>query len=117
MGGNASPLLADLSLLSMEYAYMTLNKQTKFTSMRYIDDVLSINEPNFMHIARQIYDKSLQLEETYNGAHCNFLDLSIGIANDKVELSIYNKTDAFPFLVNRFGHPDSCVSEKRNTAC
>jgi hypothetical protein len=112
MGGNASPLLADLSLLSMEYAYMTLNKHTKLTAMRYIDDILCTNDPNFMKKAELIYDNSLQLECTYNGTHCNFLDLNITVVNRKAVLSIYNKTDAFPFRVNRFGYPESCVSSK-----
>jgi len=81
-------------------------------AVRYIDDILTINCPDFITIAASIYDKELKLEETYAGNHCCFLDLDITLRNGNVITNIYNKTDAFPFKVNRYGYPDSKVSSR-----
>ena len=67
MGTNSSPLLADLFLFSYESTFLqTLvkNKKTKETisfnfTFRYIDDVLSINNPNFFKLIPLIYSHEL----------------------------------------------------------
>ena len=57
------------------------------------------------------------METTYDGKMCNYLDLHIEIDhNNKTSTSLYNKVDAFPFKVNRFGYPDSNVSIKVHQA-
>ena len=59
MGGNASPMIADLTLAIMELNFLknTKNKdrarQAQFTC-RYIDDILSFNCPTFLEIASEI---------------------------------------------------------------
>ncbi len=110
MGGNASPLIADLTLSMMEFNYCQSRARSSILAVRYIDDVLAVNCPDFITKAADIYDKDLKLEETYAGNHCCFLDLDITLQNGKEKTNIYNKTDAFPFQVNRFGYPDSKVS-------
>ncbi len=79
-------------------------------AVRYIDDILTLNCPDFINKAASIYDKELKLEETYKGNHWCFLDLDISLQNGSGIVNVYNKTDAFPFKVNGFGYPDSKVS-------
>jgi hypothetical protein len=110
MGGNASPLIADLTLSIMEFNYCRSHTGSSILAVRYIDDILALNCPDFITKAAGIYDKELKLEETYAGNHCCFLDLDITLQDGLVKTNIYNKTDAFPFKVNRFGYPDSKVS-------
>ena len=110
MGGNASPLIADLTLSMMEFTYCQSHARNNVIAVRYIDDILALNCPDFIAKAANIYDKELKLEETYAGNHCCFLDLDITLQNGTVKTNVYNKTDAFPFKVNRFGYPDSKVS-------
>jgi hypothetical protein len=110
MGGNASPLIADLTLSMMEFNYCQNHTRSNVVAVRYIDDILAVNCPNFTIIANSIYDKELKLDETYAGNRCCFLDLDITLLNGTVKTNIYNKTDAFPFMVNRYGYPDSKIS-------
>ena len=110
MGGNASPLIADLTLSMMKFNYCRSHARNNVLAVRYIDDILALNCPDFINKASSIYDKELKLEETYDGNHCCFLDLDITLQNGSVKTNVYNKTDAFPFKVNRFGYPDSKVS-------
>jgi hypothetical protein len=110
MGGNASPLIADLTLSMMEFTYCKNHTRNNVLAVRYIDDILTLNCPDFKTKAASIYEKELKLEETYAGKHCCFLDLDITLHNGAVKTNVYNKTDAFPFKVNRLGYPDSKVS-------
>ncbi len=78
---------------------------------RYIDDLLVVNCPNFLSIAKKIYPDSLPLTSascTINNSTCNFLDLSLNIS--PFSISVYNKTDDFNFDVQRYVHNDSNVS-------
>jgi hypothetical protein len=99
-----------LTLAVMEFNYCKNHTRNNVLAVRYIDDILALNCPDFITKAANIYDKELKLEETYAGNHCCFLDLDITLNNKTVETNVYNKTDAFPFKVNRFGYPDSKVS-------
>lgn len=79
-------------------------------AVRYIDDVLVINNPSFLATAKQIYDPSLVLDITHRGTECFYLDLDVRIVNGRLGVGLYNKTDSFPFTVNRFGFPCSNVA-------
>jgi hypothetical protein len=114
MGGNASPMLADLTLSVIEFEY--LNKQQNFTVARtfgkvyrYMDDIAVIGEGNFKQVFHQIYPNSLQLEETSTSEkESNFLDLTICIEpNNTIVTRLYNKTDDYAFKVVRYPHCDS----------
>ena len=118
MGGNASPLLADLALIAMEYRYLTdVNNQRlarRFQHVfRYVDDVLVISSGSFEDISKDIYGDVLVLEKTNTGGdEANFLDLNLRIVNDKLVTKIYNKTDDFPFKVVRYPHTCSNIHFK-----
>jgi hypothetical protein len=84
MGTNCAPLLADLFLFSYESEFLqNLVKDKKihearafdFTE-RYIDDVLSINNPRFAEFLILIYPPELEIKETTDTASSRtFLDL------------------------------------------
>ena len=114
MGGNASPQIADLVLSFMEFT--TLKKDTKSRwnhkhTFRYIDDLCSINSPDFLEYCNTIYPGSLPLSDTsVSYRECNYLDLSLTCHNDTLTIDVYNKTDAFDFEVLRYVHKRSNVS-------
>ena len=103
MGGNCSPLIADLYLSWLEYKYVTdtmknnfpLAKQLSYNS-RYIDDIITPNISNFLDIASHIYPKELPLERSSsNSLHDCFLDLDILVKNNKFITKIYHKAFRF----------------------
>ena len=118
MGGNCSPLIADLYLSWLEYKYVldlmnnknfTLAKRLSSNS-RYIDDIITPNTTHFLDIAASIYPKELPLEmSTNNHFHDCFLDLDIMVLNDKFITKIYHKVDLFNFEVISFPLPDSNI--------
>ncbi|MCP4978369.1 MAG: hypothetical protein GY931_19660 [Maribacter sp.] len=114
MGGNASPLLADLSLAVMEFKYLkqATPQQRKDIgdNVRYIDDLLNANGKSFLTVCKNIYPASLLLEDTtsrINGS--DYLDLSIEITGGRLNTTLYNKTDAFNFMVIRYPEASSNV--------
>ena len=72
MGTNCAPLLADIFLYSYEAEFIKsllstgrkkLASQFNFT-YRYIDDVLSINNPYFENYLGQMYPAELEIKDT-----------------------------------------------------
>ena len=117
MGGNCSPLIADLYLSWLEYKFMKDLMPTDFplakklsSNSRYIDDIITPNIPNFLDIASSIYPKELPLEiSSSNHLHDCFLDLDIVVKNDKFITKIYHKVDLFNFEVISYPFPDSNI--------
>ena len=72
MGTNCAPLLADIFLYSYEAEFIqpllsTGKKQlaSRFNfTYRYIDDVLSINNPEFENYLGQMYPVELEIKDT-----------------------------------------------------
>ena len=82
MGGNASPLLAPLTLGVMEYRYLThrLIGPLPWVSGMCVDifDIFSLNTVNFKQIAQNVYHNSLNLDYlAVNVTNCAFLDLQV----------------------------------------
>ena len=70
MGGNASPLIADLYLSWLEYQYLSklvtnkdfnLLHKLKYYS-HYINDIITPNVENFLEIATHIYPTEISLQ-------------------------------------------------------
>ena len=111
MGTNCAPLLADLFLYSYEAEFIqTLIKSGKrhlaksfcFT-YRYIDDVLSINNPTFGDYINIIYPVELEIKDTTDADHhASYLDLLLKYDNfHRLQVKLYDKRDDFNFdLVN-----------------
>ena len=113
MGGNASPLIADLLLSYLEFDYLRRHpshaSELRLTT-RFIDDILSINCNNFLDIAKDIYPQSLPLEDTTsNQQYTNYLDVTI-MKGAPIHTKLYDKREAFGFKIKQFIPSTSAIS-------
>ena len=112
MGTNCAPLLADIFLYSYEAEFIQslLSKGKKQlasqfnTTYRYIDDVLSINNPNIVHHLGTIYPDELEIKETTeSNTSTSYLDILLSIDdNGHLNTSLYDKRDDFNFRITNF---------------
>ncbi len=114
MGGNASPLLADMTLSALEFKFLkNLSPHSRVKmgmSSRYIDDLLNINGEEFMEISKEIYPISLPLEETTaSREESNFLDINLKLDGNAISTTVYNKVDEFNFDVIRLPESSSNI--------
>ena len=91
MGTNCAPLLVDIFLYSYEADVIqsllsTGKKQLAFRfnlTYKYIDDVLSINNPEFENYLGQMYPAELEIKDTTESTtSASFLDLLLSIGRD-----------------------------------
>ena len=112
MGTNCAPLLADLFLYSYESEFIQkLIKRGKkkvagsfnFT-YRYIDDVLSLNNPQFGTYLHQIYPDELEIKDTSDTPNSSsYLDILLTTdCNQKLRTRLYDKRDDFNFPIINF---------------
>ena len=111
MGTNCAPLLADIFLYSYEAEFIQsllstgkkkLASHFNFT-YRYIDDALSINNPDFENYLGQMYPDELEIKDpTESSTSASYLDIPLSIESDgQLLTSLYDKRDDFtnfPFL-------------------
>ena len=112
MGTNCAHLLADIFLYSYEADFIqsllsTGKKQlaSRFNlTYRYIDDVLSINNPKFENYLGQMYPAELEIKDTTESTtSASYLDLLLSIGRDgQLHTSIYDKRDDFNFHITNF---------------
>jgi len=112
MGTNCAPLLADLFLHSYEADFIAdlIKKNEKHLarsfnlSFRYIDDVLSLNNPRFGDYLDNIYPKELEIKDTTDSAKsASYLDLLLEIDEEgKLMTKLYDKRDDFSFQIVNF---------------
>ncbi|KAK3087493.1 hypothetical protein FSP39_006613 [Pinctada imbricata] len=112
MGTNCAPLLADIFLYSYEAEFiLSLVSEGKrylafdfnFT-YRYIDDVLSINNPKFTDYLSSIYPSELEVKETTETNNsASYLDIMLSYDTDgHMKTSLYDKRDDFNFSITNF---------------
>ena len=112
MGTHCVPLLADIFLYSYEaefiqsllsYGRKRLASQFNLT-YRYIDDVLSIYNPDFENYPGQMYPPELQIKATTESdTSASYLDLLLSIGRDgQLYISLYDKRDDFNFHITNF---------------
>ena len=112
MGTNCAPLLADLFLYSYEAEFMqnlvksgqkTVAKSFNST-YRYIDDVLSLNNPKFGDYVNAIYPSELEIKDTTDSSSsASYLDLYLNYdAHERLHLKLYDKRDDFNFSIVNF---------------
>ncbi len=116
MGGNASPLLADLTLAMLEFEYVKNHNPFQWTVARYVDDLIVLDCLDFLTLAKEIYPNELVLEIVLLGNESHFLDLHLLLINGEIIIKVFNKVDSFPFKVNRFGYPDNTVPRQSHAA-
>ena len=103
MGRNCAPLVADLFLFCYERDFMkdlsSDNQEDVIkafnSTVRYLDDLLNVDNPYFVGMVNQIYPSELQLSKANTEAP--FLDLHLSISNGFVSSKIYYKRDDFDF--------------------
>ena len=112
MGTNCAPLLADIFLYSYEadfiqYLLSAEKKQlaSRFNlTYRYIDDVMSINYPEFENYLGQMYPAELEIKDiTESTISASYLDVLLSIGRDgKFHSFIYDKRDDYNFHITNF---------------
>ena len=82
-------------------------------TMRYIDDLLTINNPTFEQEIPKIYLPQLTLKKTTETPEkLSYLDICLQIQGRKFKTSVYDKRDAFNFHIVNFPHLDSNIPSK-----
>ena len=115
---HCAPLLADIFLYSYEAEFIqsllsTGRKQfaSRFNfTYRYIDDVLSINNPKFENYLGQMYPVELEIKDTREQHFC-FLPgfTSVDREWQQLHTSIYDKRDDFNFHITNLPFPSSNI--------
>ena len=116
MGTNCAPLLADIFLHSYEAEFIQslLSAGRKLLASRfnltyrYIDDVLSINNPDFENYLCQMYPPELEIKDTTeSNTSASFLDLLLLIGRDgQLHTSLFDKRDDFSLPYYKFSVPE-----------
>ena len=111
MGTNCAPLIADLFLFCYERDFMkSLSWENQAdiieafnSTLRYLDDLLNIDNIYFDQMADPIYPTELQLNRANSpNTEASFLDLNLCISNGTVSTKIYDKRDDFDFDIVNF---------------
>ena len=78
--------------------------------MRYIDDLLTLNNATFHSVIADIYPSELQLKKTTEcGTQLSYLDILITIENGKYSTAVYDKRDNFNFNIVNFPYLSSNI--------
>ena len=110
MGTNCAPLIADLFLYCYERDFMSnLQKSKRFDlidkfndTSRYLDDIFTIDNPEFAEHIPDIYPRELQLNKANTSdKETSFLDLNIKVVGSNIHTSVYDKRDDFGFPIVR----------------
>ena len=111
MGTNCDPLIADLFLYCYERDFMSaLQKSKRFDlidmfndTSRYLDDIFTIDNPEFEKHIPDIYPAELQLNKANTSdKETSFLDLNIKVTGSDIHTSVYDKRDDFGFPIVNF---------------
>ena len=111
MGTNCAPLIADLFLYCYERDFMSdLQKSKRFDlidmfndTSRYLDDIFTIDNPEFEKHIPDIYPAELQLNKANTSdTETSFLDLNIKVIGSDIHTSVYDKRDDFGFPIVNF---------------
>ena len=90
-----------------------MSKAVTFSkTLRYIDDLFSVNNENFGNYISDIYPSELKLmDTTMASTEVCYLDtrISHGDSNTPCHISIYDKRDDFAFQIVNFPHIDSNI--------
>ena len=124
MGTNCAALLANIFLYSYEAEFIQsflstgkkkIASQFNFT-YRYIDDVLSINNPDFENYLGQMYPAELEIKDTTeSNTSASYLYLLLSIESDgQLRTSLYDKRDDFNFHITTFPFLDAVSSKGLN---
>ena len=110
MGTECVPQLANLFMFHYEYSYMknlmhdNMCMAKRFSdTVRYIDELLTLNNSNFEEEIPNIYPPELTLKRTSESdTNLSYLNISISICSGKYVTEVYDKRDAFNFNIVNF---------------
>ena len=111
MGTNCAPLIADLFLCCYERDFMSdLHKSKRHDlidmfndASRYLDDIFTIDNPEFEKYIPDIYPAELQLNKANTSdKETSFLDLNIKVIGSDIHTRVYDKRDDFGFSIFNF---------------
>ena len=111
MGTNCAPLIADLFLFCYERDFMSdLQKSKRFDlidmfndTSRYLDDIFTIDNPEFEKHIPDIYQAELHLNKANTSdKETSFLDININVIGIDIHTSVYDKRDDFGFPIVNF---------------
>ena len=115
---DCAPLLAELLFHDYESSAMTRLSRTNghpqaksfdFTR-RYMDDLISVNNPRFDKAMEEMYPSELTLKDTtLTDGKVAYLDRQIENRDRQLVMSLYDKRDDFPFAIHKYPHLDSNV--------
>ena len=120
MGTDCAPQLANLFLFHYEYSYMkglmrdNLCMAKRFSdTVRYIDDLLTLNNNSFEEEIINIYPPELTLKKTTeSNSTISYLDISISICNNKYVTEVYDKRENFNFKIVNYPYMCSNIPAK-----
>ena len=70
---------------------------------RYIDDLLTLNNPTFKEAIRNIYPPQLELKRTTETeSRLSYLDIELTIVDRKFTTAVFDKRDRFDFHIVNF---------------
>ena len=119
MGTNCAPLVADLFLFCYERDFiLSLSEDNQsgvieafYSTSRYLEDLLNIDNNFFDSMVNRIYPSELQLNKAnVSDAEASFLDLHLSISDGFVKTKIYDKRDDFDFDIVNFPFLDGDAS-------
>jgi hypothetical protein len=113
-------VLADLFLYSSEAEFIQKPVHEKkkslavafYSTFRYIDDVLSINNNQFHSYVDSIYPSELEIKDTtVSSTPASYLDVLLKLdTNGKIMTQLYDKRDDFNFSIVNFPYLCSNIS-------
>ena len=119
MGTDCAPQMANLFLFHYEYSYMkrlmrdNLCIAKRFSdTVRYIDDLLTLNNNSFEEEIINIYTPELTLKKTIESNSKIYLDISISICNNKYVTEVYDKRENFNFNIVNYPYMCSNIPAK-----
>ena len=78
-----------------------------------MDDLLALNNGEFVHRISDIYPPELELKKTTEcPTALSYLDLHITITNGKYSTAVFDKRDSFAFNIVNFPHMNSNIPSK-----
>ena len=98
-------ITCDTFVLWVPIPFLFKHSASRFNlTYRYIDDVLSINNPEFENYLGQMYPAELEIKDTTESTtSASYLDLLLSIGRDgQLHTSIYDKRDDFNFHITNF---------------
>ena len=111
METNCTPLIADLFLYCNESQFIVKFPKRPFLKITYqfiqqlmqIDDILPVNNPNFLTFVIPIYPKELTLyKANITSDSCQVLHLDKSPFHGKFNTRIYDKADDFSLFIATF---------------